>query len=141
MSLSFKSALMLLIMLSLIVTLSDASHAFRVPYQNGEEGLRAQVKSQEDTINAQRISLIIALVALVASITANVLLVMTIWRTQKQVSESLDAIRNVNLLKETAVKFSAASTRSTDEIARRFHDKDPDKDTDGDDIEIVRSGF
>jgi NADH:ubiquinone oxidoreductase subunit 5 (subunit L)/multisubunit Na+/H+ antiporter MnhA subunit len=123
-----------LVIFLVIVALASSSWAFKVPQETREETLNVQVQSLTDTVKAERMVVILLLVVLLISIVTNVLLILNQWRLQRQVSESLEAIRSVNLIKETAARFSVESTR------RIKGDMDEDE-TGPDDIQILRSGF
>jgi len=127
-------AVISLVLFLVIVVLAGSCWAFKVPQETREEALNVQVQGLTDTVKAERTVIILLLVVLLISIATNVLLILNQWRLQRQVSESLEAIRSVNLIKETAARFSVESTR------KMKGDRDEDE-TGPDDIQILRSGF
>jgi len=127
------AAIVISILLFVSMFLPRYSWAFRVPQETQEEALRVQVQNLSDSVRAERTAIIIILVILLISVATNVLLILNQWRIQRQVSESLDAIRSVNMIKETAARFSV-------ERARRIPGSSDDRE-DAEDIQILRSGF
>lgn len=121
------------ILLFVMMISARYSWAFRVPQETQEEALRVQINNLSDSVRAERTAIIIILVILLLSVATNVLLILSQWRIQRQVSESLDAIRSVNIIKETAARFSV-------ERARRIPGSSDDRE-DAEDIQILRSGF
>jgi|GEM_PF-4649852 len=125
------------ILLFFLILPARSSCAFRLPQETQEEALRVQVQNLNDSVKAERVGILIILVILVLSAATNVLLIINQFRIQKQVSESLEAIRTVNMIKETAARFSIERART---IPGGPEDGD-DAESGPDDIQILRSGF
>jgi len=111
--------------------------AFRLPPENADEFYRAQISQLTDTIAAQRWAILILCVTTVLSLAVTLFLCLSLWKSQKQTSETLESVRNINLMKETAVQIASSARRKEEQIIKDI----ADEDLDDVEIKIVRSGL
>jgi hypothetical protein len=111
--------------------------AFKVPHDSPEDLLKDQNRQLNETIKAQYWAIILLCIIILFSLVVNIFLFLSLWRAQKQASDSLDTVRNINLMKETAIKIAGSARRSEGEIIKDL----ASEDLDSAEIKIVRSGF
>jgi hypothetical protein len=131
-----KKAFYLAALLLLLFAAANA-WAFRLPPENADELYRAQINQLTDTIAAQRWAILILCVTTVLSLAVTLFLCLSLWKSQKQTSEAMESVRNINLMKETAVQIASSARRKEEQIIKDI----ADEDLDDVEIKIVRSGL
>jgi len=131
-----KNHLVFTAVMLLCITFTQA-WAFRLPPESPDDLYKAQIRQLSDTVSAQRWAILILCIIVILSLVVSIFLFLSLWKSQRQTIATLESVRNINLMKETAVQLASSARRREEQVVKDI----AEEDLDDVEIKIVRSGL